>query len=70
MDIRYCENCKEKRDIKRHVNMALFVILLLFVFPIGLIYYFVTPKACVVCRSSNHHIVTDSINKDDEPSKD
>lgn len=70
MDIRYCENCKEKRDIKRHINTALFVILLIFVFPVGLIYYFVTPKTCVVCRSSSHHIVTDSINKDDEPSKD
>ena len=56
--------------MKRNVNMALFVILLIFVFPVGLIYYFVTPKTCVVCRSSNHHLITDDMKKDDEPSKD
>ncbi len=33
-------------------------------------YLFETPKTCVVCRSSNHHIVSESINKDDESSKD
>ena len=56
--------------MKRNINMALFVILLIFVFPVGLIYYFVTPKTCVVCRSSNHHLITDDMKKDDEPSKD
>ena len=70
MDIRFCENCQEKRDVKRHVNMALFVILLLFVTPIGLIYYFVTHKSCVVCRSENYHLPSDSIDKKDQPSKD
>ena len=70
MDIRFCENCKENRDVKRNVHMALFVILLIFILPVGLIYYFVTPKTCVVCRSQNHHVVSNTLDKKDESSKD
>jgi len=50
--------------------MDLFVILLLFIFPIGIIYYFVTPKACVVCRSVNSHIDQSSLSSDNTKSKD
>ncbi len=70
MDLRHCENCKQQRDFKRHIHMALFVILLFFLFPIGIIYYFITPKACVICRSTNSHIDPNSLSSDDTESKD
>lgn len=54
MDIlRYCSNCNQLVEPKRHVSMgALFVLLLLGIIP-GVIYYVLKHHTCPICNSEN-----------------
>ena len=51
--MKYCKNCKQTVEPKRHFNMAiLFILILLGIVP-GIIYYVLVGKSCPMCNSNN-----------------
>ena len=62
--MRYCINCKQKVEPKRHFNMAiLFILLLLGIIP-GVIYYIILGKKCPMCNSDNWGVEEKDIKKE------
>ncbi len=63
--MRYCSNCSQLVEPKRHVSMgALFVLLLLGIIP-GIIYYVLKHHTCPICNSENWGVQPVSNNKED-----
>ena len=61
--LRYCSNCNQLVEPKRHVSMgALFVLLLLGIIP-GVIYYVLKHHTCPICNSENWGVQPDSKSK-------
>lgn len=51
--LRFCSNCNQLVEPKRHVSIgALFVLLLLGIIP-GVIYYVLKKHTCPICNSEN-----------------
>jgi hypothetical protein len=51
--MKYCKNCEQTVEPKRHFNVAiLFILLLLGIIP-GIIYYIIVGKSCPMCNSNN-----------------
>ena len=63
--MRYCKNCEQIVEPKRHFNMAiLFILLLLGIIP-GIIYYVILGKSCPMCNSENWGIPNKDKEKDE-----
>lgn len=51
--MRYCNNCKQMVEPRKHLNVGVLLVLLLFGIIGGIIYYCVTPSTCPMCNSEN-----------------
>jgi len=49
MALKYCPYCKRNVGTESNANIAILIILLIFFFIPGIIYYFVKGRRCAIC---------------------
>jgi len=64
MALKYCPYCKRNVGTESNANIGIFIVLFIFLFIPGIIYYFMKGRRCVICGSPEKAMEAPRINDD------